>query len=111
MDHFDIWHLEYFMSPSGIAGPSGSWRVGLPQIEGVTPATANTPLPMHAHSLTLASLSQHSFDSLHVKASQGSESDKRLAGLLKDFMQRDLLQISPNQQQTDTTGIVQYGVA
>ncbi|WP_223538387.1 hypothetical protein, partial [Pseudomonas sp. GL-B-16] len=41
----------------------------------------------------------------------GSESDKRLAGLLKDFMQRDLLQISPNQQQTDTTGIVQYGVA
>jgi hypothetical protein len=96
----------------GIGGPSGNWQVGLPQIEGVTPATANTPLPGHAHSLTLASLSPHSFDSLKAKESHGSESEKQLSSRVKDLMQKDLLLISPNQQQTGTTGttgIVQYG--
>jgi len=46
---------------------------------------------------------------LNAKESQGSESDKQLASLVKESMLRELLLISPNQQQIGTTDVVQYG--
>ena len=97
------------MNPSGISGPSDNWLVGFFQIDGVAPATANTQPSLHARSLTLAFLSQHSFEVLNDKVSQGSESDKQLASLVKNLMQSDSLLISRNHQQTGITGIVQYG--
>ncbi|MGF6518020.1 hypothetical protein ABH912_005486 [Pseudomonas sp. BT76 TE3572] len=109
MHRFDILHLEYFMNSSGIGPPSGNLQVGPTHIEGGTPAPANTPLSLHASSLTSAYLSQHSFQFLNAMGSQGVGSDKQLASLVKNSMQSDSLQLSPNHQQTGITGIVQYG--
>ena len=97
------------MNSSGIGPPSGNLQVGPTHIEGGTPAPANTPLSLHASSLTSAYLSQHSFQFLNAMGSQGVGSDKQLASLVKNSMQSDSLQLSPNHQQTGITGIVQYG--
>ena len=90
-------------------GVSVNLQVGPTHIEGGTPEPANTPPSLHASSLTLAYLSNHSFMSLNAMESQGRASDKQLATLVKKLIQSDFLQLSPGHQQTGITGVVQYG--
>ncbi|MGF6284971.1 hypothetical protein ABH912_005483 [Pseudomonas sp. BT76 TE3572] len=61
----------------------------------------------HAHLLTSAMLSHHTFDALNAKEAQGNKEEQTLARFAKEAIRSGRLQISPNQPEN---GIAQFGM-
>ncbi|WP_061800691.1 hypothetical protein [Serratia ficaria] len=83
---------------------SSAYNVQANPAEAAQTATAAHPSG-HARSLTLAMLSQHSFNALNTKEAQGNEQEKMLARFAKEAISSGQLQISPNQL---PNGIAQF---